>query len=287
MIKLTDFLAFPEPAEAKIKFNMNAGDITKPAWDLLLNDSNDWLTMNRWKTKQANNNLGKAGYLLTFAQYYPYGPEYFIFGGLYKIQRIQPEVFEAAGYNLTLKPQYQDYIKRLIIKLKQPIGRNIYCRRYENIQEGMLDPEVYELAPDTKIGNFTGYQNVSLQQKDLQTIWKNNEPSWKQALSYVKGVYVVTDISNCRLYIGSASGNSDGIWQRWSAYANPKHLTGGNKEFERVLKEDGITHITDNFRYSIIEIFDTKTKEETVLSRENYWKMVFNTQNSLLGMNRN
>ena len=42
MIKLTDFLAFPEPAEAKIKFNMNAGDITKPAWDLLLNDSNDW-----------------------------------------------------------------------------------------------------------------------------------------------------------------------------------------------------------------------------------------------------
>jgi hypothetical protein len=287
MIKLTDFLAFPEHAEAKIKFNMNAGDITKPAWDLLLNDSNDWLTMNRWKTKQANNNLGKAGYLLTFAQYYPYGPEYFIFGGLYKIQRIQPEVFETAGYNLTLKPQYQDYIKRLIIKLKQPIGRNIYCRRYENIQEGMLDPEVYELAPDTKIGNFTGYQNVSLQQKDLQTIWKNNEPSWKQALSYVKGVYVVTDISNCRLYIGSASGNSDGIWQRWSAYANPKHLTGGNKEFERVLKEDGITHITDNFRYSIIEIFDTKTKEETVLSRENYWKMVFNTQNSLLGMNRN
>lgn len=266
---------------------MNAGDITKPAWDLLLNDSNDWLTMNRWKTKQANNNLGKAGYLLTFAQYYPYGPEYFIFGGLYKIQRIQPEVFETAGYNLTLKPQYQDYIKRLIIKLKQPIGRNIYCRRYENIQEGMLDPEVYELAPDTKIGNFTGYQNVSLQQKDLQTIWKNNEPSWKQALSYVKGVYVVTDISNCRLYIGSASGNSDGIWQRWSTYANPKHLTGGNKEFERVLKEDGITHITDNFRYSIIEIFDTKTKEETVLSRENYWKMVFNTQNSLLGMNRN
>lgn len=287
MIKLTDFLAFPEPAKAKIKFNMNAGDITKPAWDLLLNDSNDWLIMNRWKTKQANNNLGKASYLLTFAQYYPYGPEYFIFGGLYKIERIQPDVFETVGYNLTLKPQYQDYIKRLIIKLKQPIGRNIYCRRYENIQEGMLDPEVYELAPDTKLGNFTGYQNVSLKQKDLQTIWQNNEPSWKQALSYVKGVYVVTDISNCRLYIGSASGNSDGIWQRWSTYANPKHLTGGNKEFERVLKEDGITHITDNFRYSIIEVFDTKTKEETVLSRENYWKMVFNTQNSLLGMNRN
>lgn len=31
---------------------------------------------------QANNNLENYDYVLTFAQYHPYGPEFFIFGGL-------------------------------------------------------------------------------------------------------------------------------------------------------------------------------------------------------------
>jgi hypothetical protein len=30
---------------------MNAGDVNKRAWDLLLEDDQEWLNMNRWKTK--------------------------------------------------------------------------------------------------------------------------------------------------------------------------------------------------------------------------------------------
>lgn len=284
MIKLEDFIKVSDPQKTKVKFNMNAGDWNKRAWDLLLGDDLEWYNMNAYKTKQSNNNLNHANYLISLAQYYPYGPEYFVFGGLFKVEKILPEVFDAIGYKLTLMDEYQEYIKRLIIKIEKPIGRDLYNRKYDTLQK-QLNPEIYELAPGTKLGHFPGYQNVSLKHKDMRRIVNSDEPSWKQALSNVKGVYVITDTSNGNLYIGSASGNIDGLWQRWSGYADLKNLTGGNKGFNQILNDKGKAYIIDNFKYSILEIFDTKTKEETMLNRENYWKDVFITRKH--GMNHN
>lgn len=102
MIKLSEFIKTPNNAHTKIKFNMNPADPHLKAWDLLLEDDPEWLIMNSWKTKQPNNNLNHAEYLIAMAQYYPYGPEYFVFGGLYKVEKKLPEVFNDVGYELTL-----------------------------------------------------------------------------------------------------------------------------------------------------------------------------------------
>ncbi|GAA3714985.1 GIY-YIG nuclease family protein [Salinicoccus jeotgali] len=284
MIKLSDFIKTPNDTRTKIKFNMNPADPTLKAWDLLLEDDPEWLIMNSWKTKQSNNNLNHAEYLITMAQYYPYGPEYFAFGGLYKVEKKLPEVFNDIGYELTLMKDYQEYIKRLIIKIEKPIGRDVYNRRYHTIQD-QLNPEVYEIAPNIKLGHFPGYQNVRMNHKEMQQVLLREDPSWKSALSYVKGIYVITDKSNGKLYIGSASGNTDGIWQRWSGYAHLENLTGGNKEFNNILLNKGKEHIQKYFQYSILEIFDTRTKSEIILERENYWKNVFDTK--VNGMNHN
>lgn len=284
MIKLTDFIQTPNVSKTKIKFNMNAGDINKRAWDFLLEDSEDWIVMNAWKTRQNNNNLNKADYLIALAQYYPYGPEYFVFGGIYKVEKINPEVFNQVGYKLTLLDNYKAYRKRLIIKIQKPIGRDVYNRLYSTVQE-QLNPEVYEIAPNVKLGYFKGYQHVCLKHKELQQIIDRNEPSWKDALSHVKGVYVITDLETGQLYIGSASGNTDGIWQRWSNYAHLNNLTGGNKEFLTILNEKGREYIIQHFQYAILEIFDTKTKTNTIIERENYWKTVLDTKKH--GMNHN
>ena len=285
MIELNKFIKVPDLNKTKIKFNMNAGNVEIKAWDLLFKeDEIEWEQINAWKTKHPNNNLNHADYLLAFAQYYPYGPEYFIFGGLYKIKKIEPEVFDEVGYELTLMADYKEYRKRLIVKLKRPIGRDLYNRLYKNIQ-GTLEPEVYEIAPNTKLGHFPGYQNVTLSHPQMQQIILRNEPSWKQALMNVKGVYVITDLSNGKLYIGSASGNTDGIWQRWSDYANIENLTGGNKLLNEIKLDKGKDYIINNFQYSILEIFDTKTKADTIINRENYWKNVFCTRKH--GMNFN
>lgn len=283
MIKFSDFMPVDFPDKTKVKFNMNAGNTALRAWDYLLDDAPEWIAMNAHKRKQANNNLNHADYLLAFAQYYPYGPQYYIFGGMYRVEKILPEVFDAVGYKLTLLPDYVDYRKRLIIRLEKPIGRDIYNKPYQSVQRD-FDPEVYELAPATKLGAFPGYSKVLLSHKDLQTIIKLDAPEWKNALSSVKGVYCITDRSTGQRYIGSATGDIAGIWQRWSSYADVTNLTGGNKAFEE-LKNNGADYIVENFSYSILEIFDMRTKREDIIQRESYWKRVFQTIK--YGMNNN
>lgn len=166
MIKLTDFLIVSDPKKTKIKFNMNPSDPNISAFELLMEDDQEWINMNAWKTKQPNNNLNSADYLISMAQYYPYGPNYYVFGGLFKVEKIIPEVFDDIGYKLTLQSDFAEYIMRLIIKLEKPIGRNNYNRKYSTVQE-QLSPEIYELAPSTKLGHFPGYQNINLKHKDL------------------------------------------------------------------------------------------------------------------------
>ena len=277
MIRFEDFFNVECPDKIKVKFNMNGGDVNRRAWDFLIKgeEDSDWIEMNSWKKKHPNNNLNRAEYLMAFAQYYPYGPEYYIFGGMYKVEKIMPEGFDQPGYKLILLPNFQDYRKRLIIKLSRPIGRDVYNKPFKTVQRD-FNPEVYELAPSTKLGSFPGYNNVLLSHKELQTIINMEAPEWKTSLSSVKGVYCITDKSTGKLYIGSATGNSGGIWQRWSSYGDVTNLTGSNKTFEEI-KKINPKHIIENFSYSILEVFDVKTKREDIIQREEFWKKVFQT----------
>ena len=286
MIKFTDFIKdFTEGKDlSRIKVKLNISDEQYPALDLLYNEKNSkddsWYYMNAWKEENSNHNLNNYDYLITFAQYYYYGDEFFLFGGIYKIEKIFPEKFNEVGYNLTLLDDFKEYRKRLIIKIKKKVGRT-YNRIYNNIDNDLI-PEVYEISPSMNLKQFNGYQNVSLTYTELQYIINNTEPSWKLALSSVKAVYVITDTSNGKLYIGSAYGTG-GLLNRWNEYIN--NLTGGNKKIEELVADNGKEYIQNNFKYSIIEIFDTKTKDEYILERESYWKNVFETKK--FGMNWN
>ena len=50
-------------------------------------------------------------------------------------------------------------------------------------------------------------------------------PTYHEALQKITGVYCLTDTSNGKLYIGSATGEG-GVAQRWGNYLDSKH--GGN-----------------------------------------------------------
>lgn len=282
MIKFEEIIKVPFPKQTKIKFNMNAGDPTKRAYDLLVDNDDEWLNMNEWRTKQTNNNLGAAKYLITMAQYYHYGVEYFVFAGLYEVHE-NPEITEIPkegirGYKLIPTGLFKEYEKRLIIKLNKPIGRDTYTRMYENIFDSLM-PEVYEISPYTKLNQFPGYENVSLNHSELTRIINNQEPMWKSMLSHIKAIYVITDKNTGKLYIGSATGNEAGLWQRWQDYAHHTNLTGSNKDFIDVKEKLGEDYIKEHFKYSILEIFDTKTNLNVILNRESYWMGVFETIN--------
>lgn len=284
MIKLIDLIKTDDMLRTKIKFHKNEGDINRQAYDMLLEEPDTWLRMNQWRENNRNHNLDSCKYLIARAQYYPYGKDYYIFGGLYKVCEEHSEKFSCEGYKLEKVKEYEEFEKRLIVRINDPKKLSLsYLRWYTKAQEA-LNVEVYELASSTKTLNFTGYQNVSLSHKDLVRIISNDEPTYKQALSNVKGVYVITDKNTGKLYIGSASGNSKGIWQRWSCYANYLDPTGGNKKLTEIFDKDE-SYIQKNFKYSILEIFDTKTKTEQILERENYWKKVLETKR--FGYNKN
>jgi len=83
------------------------------------------------------------------------------------------------------------------------------------------------------IGDFPGFNSVLLSHTMLRTVIREANPSWRTALSNVSGVYVITDTSSGKQYVGSAYGGI-GIWQRWSEYAKNGH--GGNKELRELLR---------------------------------------------------
>lgn len=246
--------------------------------------------MNNYRNEKGKSSrLDGYDYLVSFAQYNIYGRNFFVFGGVYKVEIAKPEHYEIGGYNISLLDNkdpigefLNKYRKRLIVKLDENLGINFELT-YEAIEKKNI--EVFEVFPNIASGKFNGYQNVSITHKELREIVSNNELSWKLALSYIKAVYVITDTKTGKLYIGSASGNSQGLWQRWGCYADFKDLTGGNKEFEVLVEKNGKDYILKNFKYSILEIFDTKTGQEYILERENYWKNVFETKK--FGMNKN
>ncbi|QYR63061.1 GIY-YIG nuclease family protein [Fusobacterium nucleatum] len=289
MIKFTNFIKdFTEGKDLsriKLKFHKNADFCSgeKDTTQYLFEDDESkesvWTILNSWrgnsKNKETSSLLDYCDYLITFSQYNLYGSDFYIFGGIYEIKKAFPEKYGKNGYDIKLLKDYKEYRKRLIVKFKT--GR-VFERWYLSLQDN--DIEIFELFPDIASEKFNGYQNVSIVYKNLKIAL--NDPTWIGALKNVKAIYAITDISNGKLYIGSACGNT-GLFGRWSDYIN--NLTGGNQEFEDIKKINGEDYIKKNFKYSILEIFDTKTKQEYILERENYWKNVFETKK--FGMNWN
>lgn len=292
MIKFTDFIKdFTEGKQSKIKFKFHMSTdflgLEKSPYDCLIEDAEDWQNLNNYRNEKGKSSrLDGYDYLVSFAQYNIYGRNFFVFGGVYKVEIAKPKHYEIGGYNISLLDNndpigefLNKYRKRLVVKLDENLGINFELT-YEAIEKKNI--EVFEVFPNIASGKFNGYQNVSITHKELREIVSNNELSWKLALSSVKAIYVITDIKTGKLYIGSAYGR-EGLLNRWNKYVT--NLTGENKEFEALVKEKGEGYIPNNFKYSILEIFDTKTKDDYILERENYWKNVFETKK--FGMNKN
>jgi hypothetical protein len=108
----------------------------------------------------------------------------------------------------------------------------------------------------------------------LKVVTGQKIESWYGALANIKGIYLITDTSTGKHYVGKASGQ-DGIWQRWCSYADNGH--GGNKELKALLKIKGSRHMT-RFQYSILEIADTHASDEDILKRESYWMSALKTR---------
>jgi len=181
-------------------------------------------------------------------------------------------IFKAVGYEFSNLPEYDKYLGRLIIKYKNKSQTMI------RLAESVINEcEVVQILPDTFDNElFPGYDKVDISWEDLRRVI--DKESWRTALKNQKGVYLITDTSNGKLYVGSAYGE-DMILNRWQSYIKNGH--GSNVE----LKNLNFDHIKRHFRYSILDIFKSTIDDQTIIDKELWWKRVLLTRE--FGYNRN
>ena len=186
---------------------------------------------------------------------------------------------QRASYEILEK--YRPFFGRLIISYKK---KQTYSRYVFKLRSRLKDITVKEILPDLYNGShFPGYDQVCLSFKELEGIVRRRPADWINALEHQKAVYLITDKSNGRLYVGSATADSKMLLSRWESYVSNGH--GGNIELKKIVDSKGFDYIKQNFQYSIIENYNAKIDDEYIRSREVFWKRILQSEKH--GYNKN
>jgi hypothetical protein len=122
---------------------------------------------------------------------------------------------------------------------------------------------------------FPGFDWLVLDHAQLQAVMREHRyASWRTALGSVAGVYLITDTSDGRQYVGKADG-AESIRQRWGTYATNGH--GSNVELRGLQPA--------SFRFSLLRVFDPATPTQVIDATESHFKVALDTRRH--GLNRN
>ncbi|MGN6781535.1 MAG: GIY-YIG nuclease family protein [Marmoricola sp.] len=139
---------------------------------------------------------------------------------------------------------------------------------------------VLEIA-DPEVVPFPGYDAVLLDRAQLREMLEDSRfEAWRTALGAVQGIYLITDMSTGKHYVGKADG-SERILGRWTTYARDGH--GGNVAL-RELRDVEVEH-SRHFQWSILRVFGPSTPAAEVDAAEAHYKRALGTRE--FGLNRN
>lgn len=140
-------------------------------------------------------------------------------------------------------------------------------------QKGINEKIVTQLV-NTSQFVFPGYENVILTYNELKQIIEDRSmyADWHIALSSINAIYVITDCSSGKNYIGS-SYNKKGLLGRWSEYAATIH--GGNVVFKQLLVQDASVHL--HFQYTILKVLPKDITAIEAVEVENLFKRKLQT----------
>lgn len=129
---------------------------------------------------------------------------------------------------------------------------------------------VVEIA-DPQVIPFPGYDSVRRTYRQLQqAVHDPHYAQWQSALRAVKAIYLITDTSNGRHYVGKADGG-DGLLGRWKAYADNGH--GWNKELVSLPPGQ-----SEHFQFSILRVFEPRTLQSVVDAAESHYKLALQSR---------
>jgi hypothetical protein len=260
-ILLNELFHLEELSKVKIRFNIPSGDGWDPIQLFKNNDLNSLLIGQYWNySAKKSFQLGQT----TIGLIRLNESDLWL---LFHIGRVTADlgVANGVGYEYEALPEFQKYFGRIVVRFKNKSQNMI--RRAQSV---LHDCEVAQILPDVFDNDiFPGYENVDVAWQELGRILAKDV--WRTALRNQKGVYLITDSFNGKMYVGSAYGD-EMILGRWNAYAKNGH--GGNTAL-RKLKFD---YIKEHFRYSILDIFKATTNDALIIDRESWWKRILQTR---------
>ena len=253
-IKLNDILGIEDLETCKVRFLTNLSKDINPL-DLFRNNNIEklmgWLFWNY--SNQKSFKVGQTAIGLVRTQ----GNKWLLFN----VSKVTEDwnKFNDVGFGHEPLQQYEKYFGRVIVEYNNK-SQNLVRLASKVLHECNVAQILEQKYEDDE---FPGYDEINLSWDSLSRII--NKGAWKTALENQKGVYLITDISNGKMYVGSAYGDNM-IYGRWTQYTNNGH--GGNVN----LKSLDFEYIKKNFRYSILEIYKSTTDDKLIIKREAWWK---------------
>jgi hypothetical protein len=265
-ILLRDIWPISAPENYKLHF-ARWNDVNQPL-EVWVRDKREWQGWQEYRPARDDFN---RPFIFSLIRFY-HEPDIWLFGGVFRVL-----MRHADRYEVELTSEGAGFIGRL--KLRSSYRERATRVNFENHYS---DLEVQEMLREPYSGrSFPGFEAIDLSFEELETLVRNNRTDWKGALASVKGIYLISDTTTGKRYVGSAYGDQ-GIWSRWCGYVATGH--GGNVELRALVSDPTLDYCRKSFRFALLECRAGPTPDEVILAREAYWKNILGTRGEL---NRN
>lgn len=266
-IHLNDLLQFKQEELGNIKIKFNQWNGSDDPMELYQNNpdivNSQWLF---WRSERRYFYVGQLAVCLL-----KLSGDSWLLTTIKKVTK-ELDVYNGINYEGEELEKYKPYFGRVVIKYHKTTQQQ--GRYYGEICDEL---EVQQILPAAFDGDdFPGYDKVRMSYNQLEIVLNRGKRDWIAALENQKAVYLITDKSNGKLYVGSATSNDGMLLQRWRSYIANGH--GGNKELVELVKNNGFDHIKQNFQYSILENYNAKVDDHVILERESWWKETLQTR---------
>ena len=253
-ILLSDLIGPLDGQSVKIKFNIFNG-YDDPMVLYMKNPeiiNNQWLF---WREKNKNFKIGEIAICLLKIGY-----DQWLLTTIKKITN-DLNIRNGINYEGTELPEYSKYYGRIILSFHKTFQSAVVSK--DTVWNEL---EVLQILPSQFDGiDFPGYDNVNLTFNELEAIITRHKRDWVKALENQKAIYLISDKSNGKKYVGSATGDNGMLLQRWSSYINNGH--GGNQELIAITQNPnlGFSYVKENFSYAILENYNARVDKDFIL----------------------
>lgn len=218
-----------------------------------------------WNEHKGKSNIWTKKYIFSLVDFY-HEKNSWLFAGIWEVLAI-----EKTKHIVELTSIGKEFVGRLKIdyQLEARERRRLMVKDSVSLYDKFILKEI--LVEEYSGVEFNGFDEIKLEFDELKVIFDKGVRTWKNALSNIKGIYLIADKKTGKQYVGSAYEEVEGIWGRWRTYIQTGH---GNhsKKLKDLVNSKGLSYAKENFTFSLLESFSKRIEDTEVIGRENFWK---------------